>query len=156
MRADDFAFDAAVAVDDVSFGIGTGAVVECDVFGSVQVRWEIDVKRGQKAVVTGLRFVDARVHAQDHATKRRNVLLKLIQRRRFVAAGITPTRPEIQKHNFAAKIGKVRGLAAERKSEVFCGAAPETCFALPIVWAREKIEERGDKGEHKARFQIPF
>jgi hypothetical protein len=43
LRADDFAIDAALAIDDVSFGVHRGAVGNCDLFRRVAICGEADV-----------------------------------------------------------------------------------------------------------------
>jgi len=59
LGTDDFAVDAAVAVDDVGFGVHGGAVVERDLLGGVAVGGEADLVSAEKIVVGGLVVVNA-------------------------------------------------------------------------------------------------
>lgn len=84
------------------------------------------------------------------------MLLQLVQCRRFVDARRAPRSPEIQKDNFPAEVGDMRGLAVESEREVLGGAATEACFALAIIGPREKVEQSCDEGEDEACFDFPF
>ena len=49
-----------------------------------------------------------------------------------------PGGPEIQKDNFAAEVGKARGLAVDRVGKIFCGASAQAGFALAVVGTRKQ------------------
>ena len=99
-------------------------------------------------------FVGSRVvvhaYAEDGAAERRDAVLQLIEGLRFFHAGRAPGGPEIQEHDFAAKVGEVGGLAVERESEVFCRGSAQAGLTLTIVGAREKEEKSRNEGEHQA------
>jgi hypothetical protein len=99
-------------------------------------------------------FVGSRVlvhaDAEDGAAERRDAVLQLIQGLRFFHAGRAPGSPEIQEHDFATKVGKMRGFAVERECEVFCRSSAQTGLTLAIVGAREQEEKSRDESEHQA------
>jgi len=100
-------------------------------------------------IVVGL-LVFVHADAEDGAAERRDAVLQLIEGLRFFHAGRAPSSPEIQEHDFAAKVGKMRGLAVERESKVFCGGSAQAGLTLAIVGAREQEEKSRNEGEHQA------
>ena len=136
------------AGDHVSVGIHGGAVGERDLFGGVAIGGESDVV-GVKEIFVGLRVVvDA--DAEDGAAERRDAVLQLVQGLRFFDAGRAPGGPEIEEHDFAAKVGEMGGFAIEREGEVPGGGSAQTRLTLAIIGAREQEEKSRNEGEHQA------
>lgn len=111
LGADDFAFDAALAIDEISFGEAGSAVVCGDGFGIVAESGEGDAVVFEEGLV-GLGIV-VNGDAEDYAALRRDFGLKLIERRSFVDAGRAPSGPEIEDDDFAAQVREMRGFAIE-------------------------------------------
>lgn len=154
LAANDFAVDVARAVDDVGVGEHRGAIIGGDLARGVARSGEAHVVSLQEIVIGGLVVVDA--DAKDRAAKRRDLLLQLIQRRRFVDARRAPGGPEIQHDDAASQVRKVRRLAIERESEILCGLAVEARFALAIVGMSEYSQKARDENEREASFEFSF
>ena len=154
LRANDLAVNVAGAVDDVSVGIHGGAVVESGFAGWVHRGGESHAVSLQKVGVSGLVVVDA--DAENGAVTGCDFLLQLIEGRRFVNAGRTPTGPEIEDDDFAAKVGEVRGFAIEREGKILGCSAVETWLALTIVRMSEDCHEARYEDERGARAEIAF
>src|ERR1700733_9914241 len=93
LGADDFAFDAALAIDEIGFGEAGSAVIGCDCFGIVAEGGEDDAIIFEEGLV-GLRvIVDG--DAENDAAFRSDFGLELIERGSFVDAGRAPGGPEI-------------------------------------------------------------
>src|SRR5579872_1229968 len=93
LGADDFAFDAALAVDEIGFGEAGSAVIGCDGFGVVAESGEDDAIIFEEGLV-GLRvIVDG--DAENDAAFGSDFGLELIEGRSFVDAGRAPGGPEI-------------------------------------------------------------
>src|SRR5579859_3049623 len=87
----------------------------------IAVRREIDPLIAEKFFVNSRILV--RCNTQNNPVSRLDVFLQPVQLRSFFDTRRTPRAPEVQHHNLAAKIGKVRRLSVEVQREVF-GALP--------------------------------
>jgi hypothetical protein len=154
LRADDFAIEAALSVDDVGFGVHRGAVIHRDFFGGIAIVGKAKLIGLQKILIGILIFVEA--DSEDCAAEWSDPALQRVQRRRFVDARGTPCGPEIQDDDIAFEIGEARRFAVKRKREVFFGLTAKAGLALTVVGAREHVEKACDEDENDAGFEIAF
>jgi hypothetical protein len=155
LRPDDFAIETAIAADDIGFGVHAGAVIFGELsFSWVAIRGETDAVRLQEFFVGRLVFVHA--HADYSAPERFDAALKGVERRGFIHARWTPRGPEIHQHNFAAKIGQMRGLAVAGKLKILGGSPAKAGLALPVIRVSEKDEQAHEEGENESRFQFSY
>lgn len=148
LGADDFAFDAALTVDEIGFGEAGSAVIGSDGFGIVAERGEDHAIIFEEGLVGLGVVVDG--DAENDAAFGSNFGLELIERGGFVDAGRAPSGPEIEDDDFAAQIGEVRGLAVEDERKIFGGLAVEAVFSLAVVGREEAVDKDGDGGEDEA------
>src|SRR5271155_5121679 len=104
LGADDFAVDAAVAIDDVGFRVHGGAVVEGDLLGGVTEGGEGEGGGFEEVVVGGGVVVHA--DADDGGAEWGDALLEGVEGGGFIDAGRAPGGPEIQQHDLAAEVGE--------------------------------------------------
>jgi len=155
LRANDFAVEAAVAANDVGFGIHGGAVVLGELsYSGVTMGGEGDAIVLQELFVRGWVFVHA--HADDSAAQGRDAALERVERRSLIHARRAPSGPEIHEHDSAAQVRQVRGLAAKRELEILGSAPAQAGLALTIIRAGKKEEKARQKREHQASFQFPY
>ena len=145
LGADDFAGDAAVAVDDVGFGdhdraVGYGDGRAIVLSGGIAVGGEDDGLIGEELLIR--RGVLVRSDAQDDSVARGDVLLQAVERRGFLDAGWAPGGPEIKDDHLAAEIGEVGGLASEVEREVLGRFSGDGSFALAITWQGKDQQDR--------------
>ena len=106
-RSDELATHHSVSVDDEGFGPAV-----CPVKGWSLLCWiahgqKVYAMLLQKLPVSILVHIDA--HRHDRDALRFHAVLHLHERRHLFDAGRTPSRPEIQHHNFSAKLGERDG-----------------------------------------------
>ncbi len=77
-------------------------------------------------------------------------MLQLIERLSFFQARRAPGSPEIQQDHFAAKVGKMGGLAVEREGEVLGGLSVQAGLTLTIIGTREQEEQARNEGQNQA------
>ena len=98
LRADEFAAQDALAVDDVGFGNLDGAVERVDALVGVADGDEIDVVLDEELVID----VGVLVHADGDDFKVGHLLMQREQAGELFDAGRTPCGPEVEHDDFAA------------------------------------------------------
>ncbi len=64
--------------------------------------------------------------------------------------------PEVQHHDFAAKVGEARRLAVERELKILLGAAAQAGFTLAIVGGCKEIQQASHEGERQSGNEFPL
>src|SRR6266852_4901197 len=130
-------------VNDVRIREHRSAVVEREFSRGFAKRWKNDAMILQKLFVSHGVLVNA--HTQNQRIARFDVLLKPVERRRFLDARWTPSRPEIQNDDLALQIGKVPWFPPNFQRKVLCGLARYRGFALPVRGhSEERQNQRSD------------
>jgi hypothetical protein len=145
LRADVFAADDAVAVDDVGlrphvgveeFGSGLAGVADGD---------EVDMTPGDEGGI-GVRVI---VNADADDDQAGHIAVKLKERRQLLDAGGALTPPEVEQDHAAAIAGQMDGGGAVRDGEVGSGDI-ELCGPHAAVAGRRKREgEEKREGESR-------
>jgi hypothetical protein len=154
LGADDFAINAAIGIDDVSFGIHGGAVVEGDLLGGVAVVGEGDLVGFEEILVGGLVVVNA--DAEDGGAERGDAALEGVEGGGFIHAGRAPSGPEIEDHDMAAQVREAGRLAVEGELKIGGRAAADAGLALAVIGVSEEEEKSCEECEDEACFQFPF
>src|SRR5208282_3937292 len=116
LGADDFAVDAALAVDHVGFWVHGGAVVDGDLLGGVAESGKGEGVGFEEGIVGGGVVVHA--DADDGGAEGGDALLEGVEGGGFVNARGAPGGPEIQYHDLAAEVGEAGGFAVERELKI--------------------------------------
>jgi hypothetical protein len=145
LGADDFAGDAAIGGNDVSFREERGAIGGGDVFGGVAVVREIHVVIAQEFFEGCGVFVDA--NAENGGTAGSKLRLERSEGIDFIDAGRAPGGPEIEDDHFAVHIGEVLGAAIDVEGEVVGALAGDGGFALAIGGSREGDDQCGGEND---------
>jgi hypothetical protein len=156
LGADDFAFEKALAIDDVALRVHGGAVGTGDSVVGIEVGRKIDIVRLQEILIGGLVFAFAGIDTENGATARSDASLELIEGGSFLDAWWTPGGPKIQDDDFAAQVGKVSGLAVEGENKVPGRLAAHAGFALAVIGMNEKGDEDDDEDENGGGFQFAY
>ena len=100
LRTNDFAVDAAVAVDDVGVGKHGGAILEWNIARRITESGKTQVVSHAEFLVSI--FVLINRDAENGAATRLDLTLELIERGRLIDAGRAPSRPKIQHYDMTA------------------------------------------------------
>lgn len=153
LRADYFAEDFPLAVNDVGLRPHGSAIVGSDLFRRVAIRRKVDALFAKEPFVCPFILVDA--DAEHLTPAGSDALLESDEAGGFLNTRATPTGPEIQNDNLSVKVRKMGSPAVQIHGKVFRCLAGNGGFALAVVGESEKGKDRKSKAHAPPREESP-